>query len=103
MAIKEVSETGVTQAWVRLSQNSYSRNYQANRYTHKFKTSYHYGRDNLGGGLCLACDTYWNNYCWNYCFNDKALTIKDLAEINNASNKKVYKYLQKICLKSDSK
>ena len=37
------------------------------------------------------------------CYNNKALTIKDLAEINNASNKKVYKYLQKICLKSDSK
>ena len=38
------------------------------------------------------------------CFNDKALTNKDLAEMNKASYEKAYKYLQEICLEeSDSK
>ena len=38
------------------------------------------------------------------CFNDKALTNKDLAEMNKAGHEKAYKYLQEICLKeSDSK
>ena len=37
------------------------------------------------------------------CFNNKALTNKDLAEMNKASYEKAYKYLQEICLKeSDS-
>ena len=37
------------------------------------------------------------------CFNDKALTNKDLAEMNKAGHEKAYKYLQEICLKeSDS-
>ena len=36
------------------------------------------------------------------CFNDKALTNKDLAEISNTSDEEAYKYLQEICLKSDS-
>ena len=51
------------------------------------------------------CDTYWKNYCWNYCFNDKALTNKDLEEIGRFySAGKGINYLQKICLKeSDSK
>ena len=57
-----------------------------------------------GGGLCLPCDTNCNKYCWNYCFNDKALTNKDLEEIGRFySAGKGINYLQKICLKSDSK
>ncbi len=36
------------------------------------------------------------------CFNDKALTNKDLAEISNTRDGEAYKYLQEICLKSDS-
>ena len=36
------------------------------------------------------------------CFNNKALTNKDLAEMNKASYEKAYKYLQEICLKESN-